>query len=89
MAHVRLQCHLDIENICYVHVPQELGTKLDPKSEKCVFVGYSLEQKGYRCYHPSTRELKVSRDVVFDELSSWYIESKTLQVEGFEESQIP
>ena len=89
MAHVRLQCHLDIENICYVHVPQELRTKLDAKSEKCVFVGYSLEQKGYRCYNPSTRELKVSRDVVFDELSSWYIESKTLQVEEFEDSQVP
>ena len=29
-----------------------------------------------------------SRDVVFDELSSWHVESKTLQVEEFEESQI-
>ena len=52
------------------------------------FVGYSPSQKGYRCYNPSTRELKVSRDVVFYELSSWYVESKTLQVEEFEESQI-
>ena len=28
--------------IAYVHVPDELGTKLDPKAEKCVFIGYSL-----------------------------------------------
>ena len=29
--------------VCYVHVPQELRTELDAKSEKCVFVGFSLE----------------------------------------------
>ena len=56
--------------------------------EKCVFVGYSLGQKRYRCYNPSIRELKVSRHVVVNELSSWYIDSKTSQVEEFEEIQI-
>ena len=58
--------------IAYVHVPDEVRTKLDPKAEKCIFIGYSLEQKGYRCYNPTTREMRVSRDVVFDEMSSWY-----------------
>ncbi len=29
--------------IAYVHVPDELRTKLDLKAEKCVFIGYSLE----------------------------------------------
>ena len=58
--------------IAYVHVPDELRRKLDPKAEKCIFVGYSLEQKGYKCYNPITRELRISRDVVFDEMSSWY-----------------
>ncbi|MCO5552099.1 hypothetical protein L7F22_005609 [Adiantum nelumboides] len=29
--------------IAYVHVPDELQTKLDPKAEKCIFIGYSLE----------------------------------------------
>ncbi|MCO5601492.1 hypothetical protein L7F22_055613 [Adiantum nelumboides] len=53
--------------IAYVHIPDELRTKLDPNAEKCIFVGYSIEQKGYRCYNPSTRELRVSRDIVFDE----------------------
>ena len=58
--------------IAYVHVPDELRTKLDPKAEKCVFIGYSLEQKGYKCYNPVMHKLRVSRDVVFDEMASWY-----------------
>jgi len=62
--------------MAYVHVPNELRTKLDPKVEKCVFIGYSLEQKGYKCYNPITREMKVSKDVVFDEMSSWYADVK-------------
>ena len=60
--------------IAYVHVLDELRTKLDPKAEKCVLIGYSLEQKGYKCYNPVTRQVRVSRDVVFDEMASWYLE---------------
>ncbi len=29
--------------ITYVHVPNEKRSKLDPKAEKCIFIGYSLE----------------------------------------------
>lgn len=35
------------------------------KSEKCYFVGYSGE--GYRLYNPSTRQIIISRDVIFAE----------------------
>ncbi len=31
--------------IAYVHVPDEKRSKLDPKVEKCIFIGYSLKQK--------------------------------------------
>ncbi len=58
--------------IAYVHGPDEKRSKLDPKAEKCIFIGYSLEQKGYRCFNPSTRKLQVSRYVMFDEMVSWY-----------------
>jgi hypothetical protein len=58
--------------IAYVHVPYEKRSKLDPKAEKCIFIGYSLEQKGYRCFNLYTRKLQVSRDVVFDERANWY-----------------
>ena len=58
--------------IAYVHIPDERRTKLDPKAEKCIFIGYALQQKGYRCYNPSTRKMQVTRDVVFDEMSWLY-----------------
>jgi hypothetical protein len=58
--------------IAYVHVRDENRSKLDPKVEKCIFIGYSLEQKGYKCFNPPTRKLQVSRDVVFNEMVSWY-----------------
>jgi hypothetical protein len=58
--------------IAYVHVPDEKRSKLNPKAEKCIFIGYSLKQKGYRCFNPSTQKLQVNRDVVFDEMVNWY-----------------
>ena len=75
--------------IAYVHVPNELRTKLDPKVEKCNLIGYSLEQKGYKCYNPVTRQVRVSRDVVFDELNSWYGGKKVVHIdEGKEDMHV-
>ncbi len=58
--------------IAYVHVVEEKRSKLDPKVEKCIFIRYSSKQKGYKCFNPSTRKWQVSRDVMFDEMVSWY-----------------
>ncbi len=41
--------------IACMHVLDEKISKLDPKAHKCIFIGYSLKQKGYRCFDPSTR----------------------------------
>jgi hypothetical protein len=69
--------HLKVfECITYVHVLDDLRTKLDSKVEKFVFIGYSLKQKGYKCYNHVTHEMRVSRDVVFNEMSSWYDDVK-------------
>jgi len=56
--------------ITYGHVPDEKKSKLNPKVEKCFFIGYSLERKGYKCFNPSTQKLQMSRNVVFDEMVS-------------------
>ena len=67
LSHTRIFGAID-----YMHIPDEKRQKLDPKSKKCILVGYSLEQKGYKCYNPLTRKVRVSRDFVFDESASWY-----------------
>ena len=41
--------------IVYMHIRDKKRKKLDPKSKKCILIGYSLEQKGYKCYNTSTR----------------------------------
>jgi hypothetical protein len=65
--------------IAYVHVPDEKSSKLNPKVEKCIFIGYSLEQKKYKCFNPSTQKLQVSRDVMFDEMASRYSSLKVAE----------
>jgi hypothetical protein len=40
---------------------------LQPKSEKCTFVGYSEDVKGYRLLETHCNEIIIRRDVKFDE----------------------
>ena len=58
--------------IVYAHIPKSLRTKLDPCAKRCVFIGYSDLQKGYRCYDPHTKKLYVTLDVSFHELEPYY-----------------
>lgn len=48
---------------CYVSYPKEKRTKLTPKSRKCVFVGYGINQKGLRVYDAEMRAVTTARDV--------------------------
>ncbi|KAK2968669.1 hypothetical protein RJ640_004028 [Escallonia rubra] len=48
---------------CFVRDVRPHLTKLDPKALKCVFLGYSRLQKGYRCYSPNLHKYLVSTDV--------------------------
>ncbi|MCO5587777.1 hypothetical protein L7F22_041729 [Adiantum nelumboides] len=62
--------------IAHVHVLDELRMKLDPKAEKIIFIGYYVEQKSYKFYNPVTCYVRVSRDVVFEEMATWYADVK-------------
>ncbi|GJX41309.1 gag-pol polyprotein, partial [Tanacetum coccineum] len=51
----------------YVMYNTQETTKLDPKSRRCLFLGYADRVKGYRLWDPTARKVFVSRDVVFME----------------------
>ena len=48
----------------YAHVD---NGKLEPKSIKCVFLGYESNVKGYNLWYPETKKIIISRDVIFYE----------------------
>ena len=50
---------------CFVRNVRPHVSKLDPKSLKCIFLGYSRVLKRNRCYCPSLRSDLVSADVTF------------------------
>uniref|UniRef100_A0A2N9J5Y1 CCHC-type domain-containing protein n=1 Tax=Fagus sylvatica TaxID=28930 RepID=A0A2N9J5Y1_FAGSY len=46
-------------------------SKLDPKSKKCIFLGFKKGVKGYKLWDPVAQKVVISRDVVeLDELES-------------------
>ena len=51
----------------FIRVPKEKRSKLDPSRKKGIFVGYSDHSKAYRVYILSYRQINISRDVIFDE----------------------
>uniref|UniRef100_A0A2N9I9C9 Uncharacterized protein n=1 Tax=Fagus sylvatica TaxID=28930 RepID=A0A2N9I9C9_FAGSY len=58
--------------VCFVLLQPHERTKLQPHSQLCCFLGYGLEEKGYRCYDPVAKRLRVSRHVVFLEHKMFY-----------------
>ena len=51
--------------VAYVHLHKNQRTTLDMCARCYLFLGYSVHQKGYRCYDPSTRRTYVTMDVTF------------------------
>lgn len=67
--------------ICYALVPKELRDKLDEKSEKCMFVSYSSQSKGYRLYSQNINDVIIRKEVLFKENESWNWKEKKVQDE--------
>ncbi|MCO5564654.1 hypothetical protein L7F22_018320 [Adiantum nelumboides] len=57
--------------LAFTHVPDEKRKKLDDKSRRCILVGYSDVYKAYKLYDPIKKKSFISRDVIFDENTSF------------------
>ncbi|KAH9704158.1 hypothetical protein KPL70_011349 [Citrus sinensis] len=51
----------------YVMYNAQERTKLDPKSRRCIFLGYADGVKGYRLWDPTAHKIVIRRDVIFIE----------------------
>ena len=51
----------------YVHVQKDQRRALASHTEKCIFVGYPTEYKGWEFYNPETKKFLYSNAVQFDE----------------------
>ncbi|KAL6311476.1 hypothetical protein AAG906_012064 [Vitis piasezkii] len=56
----------------FVHIHKSQRSKLDSTATKCIFLGYSPNQKGYKCYSPTTKKFYTSMDVTFFENQPFY-----------------
>jgi transposase InsO family protein len=52
---------------CWPNMRPYNSRKLEFRSKRCVFLGYSHKHKGYKCLDPSDGRVYISRDVIFDE----------------------
>jgi predicted nucleotidyltransferase len=64
---------LDVSHLCvfgsiaWAHMLDEKRKALQPKSDKCIFVGYYKDVKGYRLLQLHSNEIIIRSDVKFDE----------------------
>ena len=61
------------ECVSFIHIPKQSRDKLDPRALRCVFLGYSSNQKGYKYYHPPTKRSYNTMDVTFLESQPHFI----------------
>ena len=69
-----------------MHHPEN---KLSPRALKCVFIGYSRTQKGYKCFHPTSHKFYVSADVTFFESTPYFSPHGTSLYESMLEAPAP
>jgi hypothetical protein len=51
----------------FVHIDKENRTKIEEKSKKCTFIGYGVDDFGYRLWDYENQKIIRSRDVISNE----------------------
>ena len=57
LSHLRV-----FDRMSYVHISNHVRDKLDAKSQKCTFIGYGIDEFGYRLWDELNRKIIRSRD---------------------------
>jgi hypothetical protein len=60
---------------CFVHIPKPKRKKWDRKSIRGILVGYSGEKDGYRVYSKEQNKILLSRDVIFKNERTIFVNS--------------
>ena len=55
--------------LCYPNLSSTTTHKMSPRSTPCIFLGYPLNHRGYRCLNLATHKVIISRHVNFDEFA--------------------
>lgn len=69
--------------VAYAHVPDQLRTKIEKKSETCIMVGYSTT--GYRLWSLEKQRIINARDVIFNEKEFYYKNRRNMEIENEKE----
>ncbi|PNX93845.1 gag-protease polyprotein, partial [Trifolium pratense] len=59
---------------CYILSDREPRSKMDPKNDEGIFLGYSTNSRAYRVYNSRTKTMMESINVVIDDVSSEAVE---------------
>jgi Reverse transcriptase (RNA-dependent DNA polymerase) len=65
----------------YVHLQKQSRTKLESHAIKCIFLGFDIQRKGYKCYCLTNRKFMTSMDVVFIENEFYFTHPNMAQGE--------
>ncbi|KAK8560307.1 hypothetical protein V6N12_013106 [Hibiscus sabdariffa] len=75
---------------CQAYVKYHMSIKLEPRSHKCIFVGYPKETKGYYFFNPKKNKVFVARTGVF--LEKEFLSSKrdrrNIELEEVQQQQV-
>ncbi|KAG9457668.1 hypothetical protein H6P81_002176 [Aristolochia fimbriata] len=74
--------------IAYAHIDREVRKKLDPKSTKCVFLGYGGDEYGYRLWDFDNNKVFRCRNVVFNEEQMYKDRKEEKKIEPKEKEYI-
>jgi hypothetical protein len=74
---------------CWPNMRPYNQRKLNFRTKRCTFIGYSSAHKGYKCLDDTTGRVYISRDVVFDESIFHFVEQALENPEDPQDSHHP